>query len=238
MSTTRIWLNARARAAFLAALGASSALGCAVSSDEEAVAVGHEEQPLYALSTRLWPRAAKIDVCWQPGASAADRQLVREAVTKTWQARSNISFVNWASCPASGFAGIEITPGSSNVVTGGLGDQADGVSNMELDLSTAPENTWSRCVNNGLNRSECIQATAIHEFGHSLSFAHEQRRPDNNGECTIGVTSGSLGDTLLGPFDNGSIMNYCGNAVTLSRGDVYGANVVYGIAPALLPSLL
>jgi hypothetical protein len=202
MSTTRRWLNARARAAFLAALGATSSLGCAVSSDEEAVAVGSDEQPLYALSTRLWPRAAKIDVCWKPGGSAADRELVREVITETWQARANISFVNWASCPASGFAGIEITPGSSNVVTGGLGNQTDGVSNMELDFSATPENTWTTCVNNGLNRSECIQATAIHEFGHSLSFAHEQNRPDNNGECTVGVGSGSNGDTLLGGFDN------------------------------------
>jgi len=230
-------LHARARAAFLAALGAWSSLGCAVSPDEEAVAVGRAEEPLYALSTRLWPRAAKIDVCWLPGGSAADQELVREVITATWQARANISFVNWANCPASGFAGIEITPGSSNVVTGGLGNQADGVSNMELDFSATPENTWATCVHNSLNRSECIQATAIHEFGHSLSFAHEQNRPDNNGECTIGVGSGSNGDTLLGDFDNGSIMSYCGDAVTLSHGDVYGANVVYGIAPALLASL-
>jgi hypothetical protein len=215
-------------------LAALTLVGCVDDSDEGTViAVGRAQAPLYALSTRLWDPGEKIDVCWKPGGSAADKQLVRDIITRTWQARINISFVDWSSCPASGFSGIEITPGTSNVVTGGLGKQLDGVSNMELDFSATPEDTWSQCTTNSLNRADCIQATAIHEFGHSLAFAHEQNRPDNDGQCTQGVGSGSNGDTLLGAFDTSSIMNYCADATKPSTGDIFGAVRLYGMAPAL-----
>src|SRR6187402_1154194 len=156
-----------------------SIVGCNAAPDE-VVKLGSAENALSARAAGLWNPGEQIPVCWLAGGSAADMALVRTRVTDTWQAVANITFTGWGSCPGSGFQGIQITPGTNMVVTGGLGRQSDGITDMELDFSASPETRWTVCTANGLSRTDCIPAAAIHEFGHALSFAHEQNRPDNN----------------------------------------------------------
>jgi hypothetical protein len=190
------------------------------------------EAPLYVLSTATWPQP-QIQVCWSVTGAAADMQTVHDAVTTSWQAQANVRFAGWStSCPTP-FTGIALTAGTNNVTVGGLGTQSTGV---QLDFSGSPQTTWAQCTVNSLSRSACIAATAIHEFGHALGFSHEQNRPDNNGQCTQ-APQGTNGDTTIGPFDLPSIMDYCispGTAVNLSRGDINGVMIVYGMAPALI----
>jgi hypothetical protein len=122
---------------------------------------------------------------------------VKDAITRSWQAYIDIEFTGWDDCPSnmSGFVGVQLTPGTSNVVRNGLGQQSDNISEMELDFSASPQSRRTRCINNSLNREDCIRATSTHEFGHALNFAHERPRPDTPASCTASKT-GTYGDTM------------------------------------------
>lgn len=77
----------------------------------------------------------------------------------------------------------------------------------------------------------CVRATATHEFGHALSFSHEQMRLDNpNFDCFL--LGGELGDVRVGSYDTMSIMRTC-NIIDLAQGtlsstDVLGLRAFYG----------
>jgi hypothetical protein len=223
-------------------LAATAASGCLLEgedgSDYESVGVGASENGLYYLSTRL-QTARPIRVCWTSTPPVADAKTVQDTITAAWPSFANVSFSGWAACPSpmGTFAGIAIKPGTVNVVRNGLGVQADGVSDMELDFSASPQTVWDQCTRNSLSRSACIAATAIHEFGHSLAFAHEHRRPDNEGKCLFDPRLDAFGDTTFGDFDRDSILNYCVQApygIRPSVVDIQGAISVYGMAPALV----
>ncbi len=211
-----------------------AAVGCNGSPDGEFIRLGNANQSLYVLSTAVWD-TNQIDVCWTTSGFETEKQWVEDTITGTWQAYINMTFNGWDACPSdmSSFKGVAITPGDEMVVRNGLGQQSDNVSDMELDFTASPQATWTRCIANSLGREDCIRIVSIHEFGHSLAFAHEQLRPDTPASCTA-PKSGTPGDTMPGDYDPVSIMNYCGNGTELTSWDISGAIATYGMAPALV----
>lgn len=197
---------------------------CEMSTNTEEIDLLSESSKLYVRSSRIWTDS-QIPVCWTNDGFENEKKWVRNEITNTWQSVAGVTFTGWGLCTSDVNSGIVITPGTANVVSDGLGETGDGTSPMELDFSASPETRWTRCINNSLSREECIRATSIHEFGHSLAFAHEHLRADETG-CTAD-DRGTYGDTTLTPYDEISIMNYCGDATGLSEFDILGAQICY-----------
>ncbi len=189
-----------------------------------------KQDPIYAGSWAIW-RRLKIPVCWENPTdnNATGRGWVKQAITDTWQAHSKVSFTGWGLCQydADGIR-IRIEDTSEGAHTVALGRDLGGVEDgMSLNFTFNHWNT-AGCASPASQREFCIKAIAVHEFGHALGWSHEQNRPDRPASCHD-APQGEDGDTLVGPFDDHSVMNYCENyRTTLSTGDILGLQAYYG----------
>jgi hypothetical protein len=163
-------------------------------------------------------------------AFASEREWVRQAVESTWQREAQLHFSRWNACdwylwtnPQVRIRVADEGPHTSNLGTL-MGHEYGG---MTLNFTFR---NWSPSCQS--MRQFCIQAIAVHEFGHALSFAHEQNRPDKPAWCSDVQRQGPGGDWVIGPWDASSVMNYCNtnwnNGGKLSPGDIAGVQTVYG----------
>ncbi len=195
-----------------------SILGCGAMEEPEAE-VGADALPSYT-QTR-WPSAI-IPVCWMnvPSGHASIRAMVRDHL-REYEQQTRLRFTGFGACTAADAPAIRIddspVQGSSYIgPRGGTG------ATMHLDL-------------NGLSSDpNWLRQSVLHEFGHALGLPHENKRPMS--PCNVAGDSDAVpGATEFGPYDDESIMNYCGMdphwgsvQTHLSPWDVAGLNRTYG----------
>ncbi len=184
------------------------------------------EDALFVASSTVWP-SPTIPVCWvNPGPQDAEAmEWTRDAVASTWEAVSQVRFVGWGTCTGSK-NGVRIKIADAGPYSYvGTGSKWSGEHSMLLNHTFA---NWSPVCQG--QREYCIRVIAVHEFGHALGFDHEQNRPDSPSWC--GEDAHGSGDTVIGPWDLDSVMNYCNPAWsgdgTLSEIDVQGVQQIYG----------
>lgn len=205
----------------------------------------------------IW-NSHRINVCWENPAddNQMQRDWVKEAVTETWDAHSDVTFDDWTQCPKyvkglpdGGYLGIRLAFVTSAPNTISPGEAGIGFSaNVKLRASFSTSETQCAlkddsggCLKdlycwNWDDLEACVKTVAVHEFGHVLAFAHEQDRPETPEWCKdlpmVQKEPKRSDGVVFGPWDLDSVMNYCNpkwmGLGVLSPGDIALVQANYG----------
>ncbi|MDJ0367325.1 M12 family metallopeptidase [Hymenobacter sp. H14-R3] len=187
-----------------------------------------------------------IPVCWlNPSQSnKIEREWVQNAIKRTWESASSLEFVGWCQCQdynPKGSNGIRIkiedVPPESRI---GKAADSDSVA-MRLNFSfkdtpiflpiasnyysdVPSERVWP---SNPKLKKLFIEAQAVHEFGHSIGFSHEQSRNDCSQKDCINFEKMNPSDSTLTvvPCNARSVMNYC-NDIYLNEGYLSSLDII------------
>lgn len=180
----------------------------------------------------------QIPVCWEHWIHGRgyERDLVREALARTWEDYADIEFVGWQECyPGEEGIRIAVTFDEKPHVKA-LGRNIDGVvGGMVLNFDDDAGLELCRGT-----YEECISAAAVHQFGQALGFSHQEPRGYGpRRDCLDDVPARDAGryggGYFIDPYERDSIMNYCSrnwnNFSLRSEADRIAAQQLYPTYP-------
>lgn len=231
--------------------GLAGLAGCDLDLDGEPVgdAIGESAEELYGNLNFLWSgNPVTIPVCWEnPGngsitaptftvSEATSRMWTRDAVEGQWSRYGRVNFTQWDTC-TSNEPGVHIQILRTGVSSAPGGSTLNGVNNG-VRLNLYYNDRQADCQASVANLQRCVQAVALHEFGHVLGFYHEEERPDypgGTGPCAKQNFANSS-PQYYGAYDINSVMSYCGQPASdistwkmqISPGDIAAVQKAYG----------
>jgi hypothetical protein len=222
-------------------------VGLAAAPPTSAETISRVQQGLVTTSqVKFWTANGKrIPMCWHQvygfanaEAAAAAQSFVALTIQEGWAAPLGLQ-VTWVDCPTSGeqlHVRTLLRSGDdyNNGTTGNFG-MATLTSPSQRTKTKDPPGLlmgiradWNQ---NAFTRAE-LRSLVLHEFGHVLGFAHEQKSGDSGGDGTC-PEERIANRVNVGPADGRSIMgwSYCqgGSLGVLTPADIRAARTIYGV---------